>query len=100
MLRARLIRASNASEPHRRREVLGVPHPSDRSGVGSRQHRWTTTQMSRQVASAVIGEASLTGSGSEVGVLVGGPRRGSPTGRELLSIVTLPVRVHRKLERA
>jgi len=60
VLRARLIRASNASEPHRRREVLGVPHPSDRSGVGSRQHRWTTTQMSRQVASAVIGQASIT----------------------------------------
>ena len=28
MLRARLIRASNASQPHRRREVLGVPEPS------------------------------------------------------------------------
>ena len=28
MLQARLIRASNASQPHRRREVLGVPEPS------------------------------------------------------------------------
>ena len=27
VLRARLIRASNASEPHRRREVIGVPGP-------------------------------------------------------------------------
>ena len=60
VLRARLIRASNANEPHTRREVLGVPEPSDPSGGGFRQHRWTTTQMSRQVASAVIGEASLT----------------------------------------
>ena len=60
VLRARLIHALNASEPHRRREVLGVPDPSDPSGGGSRQHRWTTTQMSRQVASAVIGETSLT----------------------------------------
>jgi hypothetical protein len=67
--------ALDASQPHRRREVLGVPDPSDPSGVGSRQHRWTTTQMSRQVASAVIGEASTHRSGSEVGVRVGGGTR-------------------------
>ena len=34
VLRARLIRASNASEPHRRREVLGVPEPSDPRAAG------------------------------------------------------------------
>ena len=60
VLRACLIRALNASQPDTRREVLQVPDPSDPSGGGFRQHRWTTTQMSRQVASAVIGEASLT----------------------------------------
>jgi hypothetical protein len=60
VLRACLIRALNASQPDTRREVLQVPDPSDPSGGGSRQDRWTTTQMSRQVASAVIGEASLT----------------------------------------
>ncbi len=63
-------RASYATEPDRRSEVLGVPDPSDSSGDGSRQHQWTTKQMSRQVASAVMGETSLT----VVGVRLGGRR--------------------------
>jgi hypothetical protein len=47
VLRARLIRALNASEPHRRRDVLVDYDPSDPSGGGSRQDRRTTTQLSR-----------------------------------------------------
>jgi hypothetical protein len=80
VLRARLIRASNASQPHRRREVLGVPEPSDPSGGGFHQHRWTTTQMSHQVASAVIGEVSLTVMKVRWGFASEGRGRESPTG--------------------
>ena len=95
VLRARLIRASNANEPHTRREVLGVPEPSDPSGGGFRQHRWTTTQMSRQVASAVIGEASLTVVRVRWGFASDGRRRGSPTGIdvrvEVMSSAVFPI---------
>jgi hypothetical protein len=92
VLRACLIRASNARANHidgaRSSGILvlgpGTSHwpltPSNPSGGGSRQDRWTSTQMSRQVASAVIGEASLTVVGVRWGFASEGRRRRSPTG--------------------